>query len=78
MTDRYFPNNFPDDHDGVDPQSPTQLDAFKATITQWLEQQIHRLEQNVRSIDPTDGSVYTGLAGTTDRSRFRIHSSVFS
>ena len=71
MTDRYFPNNFPDSHDRADPQ-------FNANNTRWLVENILRIEKNLHSIDPRDGSVYTGSAGKINGSSLREPSPMFS
>ncbi|CAF0937397.1 unnamed protein product [Rotaria sordida] len=64
MSDRFFKNNYHDyngeQYLGSDNRLVSQLES---TITQWIGQYLHKLEQNLNRTDPTDGTVYTGSAG---------------
>ncbi|UJR21879.1 hypothetical protein I4U23_024952 [Adineta vaga] len=64
MSDRFFQNNFPDYNGEQYLNQQNQLNTdLGVKITQWIEHQTHRLEQNLNRTDPSDGSVYTGSAG---------------
>ncbi|CAF1179816.1 unnamed protein product [Rotaria sp. Silwood1] len=64
MSERFFKNNYPDyngeQYLGPDNQLVPQLGT---AITEWIGHYVRTLEQNLNQTDPTDGSVYTGIAG---------------
>ncbi|CAF0750820.1 unnamed protein product [Adineta ricciae] len=64
MTERFFPNTFPEYNGEQYLNQQNQLNSeLGANILRWIEHHTQRLEQNLSRTDPSDGSVYTGSAG---------------